>query len=110
MDNSYVVDDGLAVSAYTDTVNQSDAKAEVCKAVLVEMLLRVPRRRCVCLLLEPLLRIPDGVQVIWGLVRQLQRLRSLHRVVQSLQNPRCRLQGRSAKRLHPPRTPRALFV
>ena len=72
MGNSYVVDDGLAVSAYTDTVNQSDAKAEVCKAVLVEMLLRAPRRGCVRLLQKPLQRIPEGVQVIWDLVHQLQ--------------------------------------
>ena len=49
----------LFCMAYTDTVNQSDAKAEVCKAVLVEMLLRAPRRGCVRLLPHPLQRIPD---------------------------------------------------
>ena len=91
LDNSYVVDDGLAVSAYTDTVDQSDANAEVCMAALVEMLLRAPRRGCVRLLPPPLLCITDGVQVIWDLVHQLQLTRwcscAKRRMQASMQHP-----------------------
>ena len=75
MPSSYRCDDGLAVHTYTDdrTCSKSDAKAQVCKAALVELLLRAPNRGSV--------RLLDGAQLthngwsverIWDEVRRIQ--------------------------------------
>ena len=75
MRNSYRCDDGLAVHTYTDdrTCTRSEAIAQVCKAALVELLLRAPNRGSV--------RLLDGAQLtrngwsvdrIWDAVRRIQ--------------------------------------
>ena len=46
--NPYATDDGAAVHTWTDNgCSQSQAKAQVCKAALVELLLRAPHRGAV---------------------------------------------------------------
>ena len=75
MRNSYRCDDGLAVHTYTDdhTCSKSDAKAQVCKAALVELLLRAPNRGSVRLLDgAQLTRNGWSVERIWDEVRRIQ--------------------------------------
>ena len=75
MRNSYMCDDGLAVHTYTDdrTCTISDAKAQVCKAALVELLLRAPNRGSVRLLDRgQLTRNGWSVEGIWDEVRRIQ--------------------------------------
>ena len=75
MRNSYMCDDGLAVHTYTDdrTCSKSDAKAQVCKAALVELLLRAPNRGSVRLLDgAQLTRNGWSVERIWDEVRRIQ--------------------------------------
>ena len=75
MRNSYMCDDGLAVHTYTDdrTCTISDAKAQVCKAALVELLLRAPNRGSVRLLDRgQLTRNGWSVERIWDEVRRIQ--------------------------------------
>ena len=75
MRNSYRCDDGLAVHTYTDdrTCSKSDAKAQVCKAALVELLLRAPSRGSVRLLDgAQLTRNGWSVERIWDEVRRIQ--------------------------------------
>ena len=75
MRNSYRCNDGLAVHTYTDdrTCSKSDAKAQVCKAALVELLLRAPNRGSVRLLDgAQLTRNGWSVERIWDEVRRIQ--------------------------------------
>ena len=75
MPNSYRCDDGLAVHTYTDdrACSASDAKAQVCKAALVELLLRAPNRGSVRLLDgAQLTRNGWSVERIWDEVHRIQ--------------------------------------
>ena len=69
-----MVDDGLSVQSYTDTTNQSDAKVEVCKVALVELLLRAPHRHVVRLFSVPFQRVRAraSFDMIWDIVHHLQ--------------------------------------
>ena len=72
--NSYATDDGVAVQTWTDDGgSQSQAKAQVCKAALVELLLRAPHRGAVRLLAgAQLTRNRWNVERIWDEVCRLQ--------------------------------------
>jgi hypothetical protein len=72
--NSYATDDGVAVHTWTDDGgSQSQAKAQVCKAALVELLLRAPYRGAVRLLTgAQLTRNRWNVERIWYEVSRLQ--------------------------------------
>ena len=72
--NSYATDDGVAVHVWTDDGgSQSQAKAQVCKAALVELLLRAPHRGAVRLLAgAQLTRNRWNVERIWDEVPRLQ--------------------------------------